>query len=93
VSDPDTLQEHADADQSSSRLPVVLPTLTVRGDRSPRIGEWGVGDDGRVIVEDDFHTNRIETSMRIVRADVTPASEDTDESVTFVMGPLLDDVA
>jgi hypothetical protein len=93
VSDPDTLQEHADSDQIASRLPVVLPTLTVRGDRSPRIGEWGVGDDGRVVIEDDFHVNRIETSMRIVRADVTPASEDEDESVTFVMAPLLDDVA
>lgn len=93
VTVPGTLQEHADADQIASRLPVVLPTLTVRGDRSPRIGEWGVGDDGRVVIEDDFHVNRIETPMRIVRADVIPASEVTDESVTFVMGPLLDDVA
>lgn len=93
VSDPDTLQEHADADQASSRLPVVLPTLTVRGDRSPRIGEWGVGDDGRVVIEDDFHPTRIETSMRIIRANVTPSDDNTAESVEFVMGPLLDDVA
>lgn len=93
VSNPDTLQAHADSDQHAARLPVVLPTLTVRGDRSPRIGEWGIGDDGRVIVEDDFMVNRIETAMRIVRADITPGGEDEDESVTFVMGPLLDDVA
>lgn len=93
VSDPDTLQEHADADQAASRLPVVLPTLTVRGDRSPRIGEWGVGDDGRVIIEDDFLVTRIETSMRIIRASVTPSDNGEDERVDFTMGPLLDDVA
>ncbi|WP_367128334.1 hypothetical protein [Saccharothrix sp. HUAS TT1] len=93
VSEPDTLQEHADSDQIVSRLPVVLPTLTVRGDRTPRIGEWGIGDDGRVQIEDDFHTTGIETSMRIVRADVTPADDGQDETVVFTMAPLLDDVA
>lgn len=93
VTSATTLQAHADADQQLSRLPVVLPTLTVRGDRSPRIGEWSVGDDGIVRIEDDFLSSGIETSMRIVRADITPSSEDQDESVTFVMGPLLDDVA
>ncbi|CAL9607764.1 hypothetical protein SUDANB95_05525 [Actinosynnema sp. ALI-1.44] len=93
VSEPSTLQAHADSDQIAARLPVVLPTLTVRGDRSPRIGEWSVGDDGRVIIGDDFMPHTIETSMRIVRADVTPAGDDADESVTFVMAPLLEDVA
>lgn len=93
VTSATTLQAHTDSDQQLARLPVVLPTLTVRGDRSPKIGEWGVGDDGRVSLKDDFMPNGVETSMRIVRADVTPATEDQDESVTFVMAPLLDDVA
>lgn len=93
VSDDDTLQSHADSDQQLARLPVVLPKLVVRGDRSPRIGEWGVGDDGRVHIEDDFFPNGIDTSMRIMRADVTPSTEDQDESVEFTMAPLLEDVA
>jgi len=93
VSTPATLQAHADSDQIVSRLPVVLPTLTVRGDRVPRIGEWGLGDDGRVIIQDDFHSNRIETTMRIIRADVTPGDDSEDERVEFTMAPLLEDVS
>lgn len=93
VSTPSVLQAHADSDQVVSRLPVVLPTLTVRGDRVPRIGEWAVGDDGLVRILDDFMPNGIETSMRIVRADITASDADQDESVTFTMAPLLDDVA
>jgi hypothetical protein len=93
VTDTGTLQEHTDQDLMLARLPVVLPTLTVRGDRSPRIGEWAVGDDGRVSLKDDFMPQGVDTSMRIVRADVSPASDGQDESVTFVMAPLLDDVA
>jgi hypothetical protein len=93
VTDPTVLQSHADSDQQLARLPVVLPRLVVRGDRSPRIGEWGVGDDGRVRIEDDWFPNGIDTTMRIMRADVTPATEDQDESVELTMAPLLDDVA
>lgn len=92
VESPDVLQDHADYDQQVARLPVALPTLTVRGDRSPAIGEWGVGDDGRVLIEDDFVPRGIDTTMRIVRADVTPGEDSVDE-VTLTMAPLLDDVA
>lgn len=90
VTEPTTLQQHVDADQQVSRLPVALPTLTVRGDRSPKIGEWGVGDDGLVRIEDDFAPNGIDTAMRIVRADILPGDENGDEQVTFTMAPLLD---
>lgn len=93
VSDPTRLQEHADADQLAGRRPVVLAKLEVRGDRSPRVGEWGLGDDARVVITDDFHTSGIDAAMRIVAADITPPDHTTDEKVTLTMAPLLDNIA
>lgn len=93
VSDPVNLQEHADADQRSTRLPVALPVLEVRGDMSPIVGEWGIGDDARVVIEDDFFVNTLDTSMRIVATDITPPDNGTDEVVKLTMAPVLDDVA
>lgn len=93
VSDPSRLQEHADADQLAARRPVVLAKLEVRGDRAPKVGEWGMGDDARVVVVDDFHANGIDVGMRIVAAEISPPSEQADEKVTLTMAPLLDDVA
>jgi hypothetical protein len=89
VSDPVTLQAHADADQFSARLPVVLPELVIRGDMDPIVGAWGLGDDARVIVEDDFAPNGIDTSLRIVGADITPGEDQ--ELVKLTMAPHLDD--
>ncbi len=91
VTDPDTLQQHADADQLAARLPVVLPTLTVRGDMHPVVGEWSVGDDARVEIEDDFMVRGISTPMRIIADEIAPG--DDAEVVTLTMAPLLDDVA
>lgn len=93
VSDTAVLQSHADADQEAARLPVVLPVLQVRGDMSPTVGEWGMGDDARVSIVDDFFPNGVDTSMRIVAAEVTPPEGESDEQVMLTMAPVLDDVA
>jgi hypothetical protein len=93
VSDVTDLQQHADADQEAARLPIVLPVLEVRGDMAPMVGEWGMGDDARVIIVDDFWPNGVDTSMRIVAADVTPPEGGTDEIVKLTMAPVFDDVA
>jgi hypothetical protein len=91
VTDPSTLQDHADADQFAARLPVVLPTLTVRGDMHPTVGEWSLGDDALVAIDDDFMVRGVSTPMRIVADEIAPG-EDA-ETVTLTMAPLLDDVA
>lgn len=91
VTDPDTLQAHADADQFAARLPVVLPTLTVRGDMHPTVGEWDIGDDALVVIEDDFIVRGISAPMRIVADEITPGEDS--ETVTLTMAPLLDDIA
>lgn len=91
VTDASTLAEHAEADQLAARLPVVLPTLTVRGDADPVVGAWDVGDDAQVQIVDDFLPNGVDTVMRIVAAEITPGEER--ETVVLTMSPMLDDVA
>ena len=93
VSDASILQSHADADQQAQQRPVVLAKLLVRGNMAPRVGEWSMGDDARVTITDDFHTNGLDTAMRIVAAEVRPPDQGQDEAVTLTMAPLLDDVA
>lgn len=91
VSEPATLQSHADADQLVARLPVVLPTFTVRGNTAPYVGDWDTGDDVRVVLRDDFHRHGLDTAMRIVDAQYAP-SEGT-ETVDITMSPLIEDAA
>lgn len=90
VSNPDVLQAHADADQEAARLPVVLPVLEVRGDMNPILGAWSMGDDARVVIEDDFFPNQLDTAMRIIAADVSPPDDGTDEKISLTMSPLFD---
>lgn len=94
VSDPNTLQDHADADQQVATRPVVLAKCTVRGNMDPVVGAWGMGDDARVVIKDDFHVNGVDSSMRIVAAEITPPQQQgADELVVLTMAPLLDDLA
>lgn len=90
VTTTDVLQEHADADQVGARLPVVLPQLVVKGDSAPRVGEYGVGDDARVVIRDSFFRAGIDTPMRVIGIEISPG-EDV-EAVTLTMSPLLEDV-
>ncbi|QFU94671.1 hypothetical protein YIM_47730 [Amycolatopsis sp. YIM 10] len=91
VSDADTLQGHADADQLVARLPVALPTLTVRGNTAPYVGEWDTGDDVRVVIRDEFIRRGLDTAMRIVDAQYAPG--EAAETVTITMSPLIEDAA
>lgn len=89
VVDPITLQDHATTDQILGRRPVVLPTLVVRGDMSPMVGEWNPGDDGHMVVEDDWFPHGLDAPVRIITAEIAP-SDDT-EIVTFTCSPLVDE--
>jgi hypothetical protein len=100
VSDPTTLQAHADGDLHASRLPVATPALKVRGDGrnasgavvGPTVGDYGPGDDARVVIQDLFFSAGLDTTMRIVGVDVDPG-QDGVELATLTMNPMLDDVA
>lgn len=92
VADSVELQSHADSDLIVSRAPVVLPTLTVRGDVAPVLGAYNPGDDARIIIQDQFLVSGIDVSMRIVRMDVSP-SENAGEKVVLTMAPFIDEVS
>lgn len=93
TTDADTvsLAAHAVADQAASRVPVALPELIVRADLPPLLGSYSPGDDARVIIQDAFLVNGIDTTMRIVKIQVAPP-ENNAEQVILTMAPLLDDV-
>jgi len=94
----DTLHDHAMSDQQIVKLPVVLPTLTVKGEAAPTVAEIAPGDDGRVVISDHFHgyappqgRRGLDTRMRLIRMAVKPT--DAGEEAVLTMSPLLDDVA
>lgn len=100
VSVDTTLQEHADSDLMRARLPVVTPSLTVRGDGKnsrgvkvgPAVGEYQVGDHCRVVLNDLFLSGGVDTTMRIVGIDLDPG-EDGVETATLTVNPIADDVS
>jgi hypothetical protein len=92
VTDWGELRGHAISDQWSSRLPVVVPTLRVRGDLPPTMAEVGVGDDARVIIKDALHPRGIDVGMRIVGLDVS-VTDSGDEHVTLTMNPLIEELS
>lgn len=90
--DASTLNDHAQADQETGRMPVVLPKLVVRGDTSPTAAEIDRGDDGWLIIPSDlFHRAGWEGPVRIVDMAFTPGL--VAERVELTMAPLLDGVA
>lgn len=99
VSETATLQGHADADLAAAKLPVVLPTLDVRGDGrntlgrvvGPAVGDYAPGDEARVVIADRFFSHGLDTTMRIVGIEVDPGYDGI-EKATLTMNPLLDDV-
>lgn len=91
VSTGATLQAHADADAFTYRLPVVLPTLVVNGGgrNAPRIGEFGPGDDCRVVIKDPYFRSGLDTSARIVDIAYRPSVAPDLADVT--LSPLTDE--
>lgn len=92
VTDAGTLNAHAQADLNAGRLPVALPTLSVRGDMAPFLGDYSVGDDARLVIPlgDPFFAAGLDTSVRLVQLDVVPES-DSGEQVDLTCAPLLED--
>jgi hypothetical protein len=93
VLEESTLQDHADGQQAARRRPVVLPRIVVRGDMSPTVGEWQIGDDATAVISDDWFLHGVEAPVRIIGADVSPGgTEDGTELVELTVSPLLDDL-
>ena len=92
VSDPSTLNAHASSDLLAARLPIVLPTLQLRRGVPPLLGDYQVGDDGRLVILDAFHRDPgIDTQIRTIGQTVRPDSTDG-EQVELTCAPILEDV-
>ncbi len=91
VDEQETLDSYAAADQRSARLPVVLPTLKIRADKDPRIGEYAPGDDAKVRIPagDLFFRNGKTATMRIVQIGRQPGEQF--ETAALTMSPISED--
>lgn len=91
VTDATDLNSHAAADLQAARLPVVLPTLILHPDKPPYLGEYQVGDDGQLVIADDFDPDGIDAPIRIIRQDVTPDGSEG-EMVTLTASPVTEEL-
>jgi hypothetical protein len=73
------------------RRPVVLPELTVRADLAPVVGDYAVGDDARLVIDDPIFTDTpLDVLVRIMSFEVTPGDDAGLEQVTLTVAPLLE---
>jgi hypothetical protein len=92
--DTTTLPAHAESDTLVNDLPVSLPVLVTNGDSDPVVGSVSPGDDGRVIISDDYFgqappdgTRGLDIRMRVVTLEVTAG--DAVETQKLTMAPVL----
>lgn len=88
-----SLTGHADGGLFGSRAPIALPTLVVRTDMSPGVGEFSPGDDGRLVVAAGHEYLRAgyDGPVRIAQVTFTPDARDV-ESAELVCNPLSEGV-
>lgn len=83
-----TLQEHANTLLKGFKLPVATPTLQVRGDMAPTLGDYGPGDDAQMVVPagDLWFPNGLDLRVRIVGIDVD-VDDDGGEAISLTCPP------
>ncbi|TQN28271.1 hypothetical protein FHX37_3604 [Haloactinospora alba] len=88
IGDPALLQAHADRHRRGAERPIVLPELTVRADRHPRLGSYEVGDRARILIDDPFLGQRRDVSTRITEFEVAPGADAGEELVRLTVRPV-----
>lgn len=61
-----TLQQHVNSALADKSWPVIVPQFTVRADRDPVLGSYGVGDYARFMIEDPRFPDGLDTTLRII---------------------------
>jgi hypothetical protein len=68
---------------------VVLPELTVRADLDPVVGNYFVGDDVRLVIDDPFFAgDHVDVTVRLLSFMVTPGDDAGLEQVTLTVAPI-----
>lgn len=88
TADRELLASHAAAALAAVRRPVTLPELTVRADRVPVLGSYGLGDDAVIVIRDHFFPDGLHVAVRIVGMEVTPGDDAGEETVRLTVSPL-----
>lgn len=95
VTDQATLDGHAAADLAASAGLVIYPKLVVRAGAAPQLGTYDPGDDARVRITDTSWPRPaaggagLDTTLRLLGIDCTPAAGGADEKVQLTMGGVL----
>lgn len=86
-----TLQGHSDGDLQNGRSPIALPTLVVNTTVSPTIGEFGPGDDGRLVLPagHEYLRGGYDGPVRVAQIAFTPGSREID-TAELTCNPLLE---
>ncbi|MFL6072741.1 MAG: hypothetical protein ACJ73S_05020 [Mycobacteriales bacterium] len=83
------VRAQAAGELAARRRPVVLPELTVRADLDPVVGEYAVGDDARLVIDDPFFADAmVDVTVRIIGFEVTPGDDAGQEQVTLTVEPI-----
>jgi hypothetical protein len=79
----------ARGDLAARHRPVVLPELTVRADLDPVVGNYAVGDDIRLVIDDPFFAgDHVDVTVRLLSFSVTPGDDAGLEQVTLTVAPI-----
>lgn len=86
-----TLQEHADADLITTRLPLVHHEVTARADREPYVGTYAPGDDMRLIIPagDPYYSDGLDQWLRILAYDCQPGDDAGRDEVKLTVSDTL----
>jgi hypothetical protein len=88
------LNARAAADVLAHRLPVVVPSLTVRTDRPPFL-DFQPGDQARLIIRDDYFRTPISVDVRVVglAANMKVDTCDIDVNAIIPADPITEDIS
>jgi hypothetical protein len=86
LTDQATLNARAAGDLALLSQPVIPAQLTVRADSDPILGTYTVGDEARVLIQDQHFPQGLDQNFRITAMTVQPGEGGRYENVTLTLG-------
>jgi hypothetical protein len=85
VTSQSTINAHAAADLKNGGINKVKHQFTLKADEDPQLGQYSLGDDARVRIQDTRFPLGYDFSVRVVGWSVTPSSSESTEEVSLVL--------
>jgi hypothetical protein len=80
-----TINAHALSDLRNGNISKVKHQFTLKAEEDPPLGQYSLGDDARVIIEDTRFPTGIDFQVRVVGWSVTPSSAEATEEVSLIL--------